>query len=340
MIDGRKKAPSGSSAGSRRARPGRAGSSRHNRRRLRLSLPAAVLAAVLSVLAGSAQFHPFGPSRDEPMLTPSLTAAKPSYLGVYVPSLPRYRSAAEFAVAAGRQPNLVEFVANWAEPFPATIARALFRRGRIPLVQIVPTDASLAAIAAGTYDVYLRAYADSARDFGHQVVIGFGHEANAPWYSWGHTRTPAATFVAAWKHIVTLFRSQGADNVTWLWTIEADQHGTGPISSWWPGENYVTWVGIDGFYTRPSDTFSSVFARTITQVRSFTDKPVLLADTGVARNSNQYANILNLFRGMARYQLLGLVWFDTGDWRLEGNPMAEAAFRASVTRLMLVPTRP
>ncbi len=46
-------------------------------------------------------------------------------------------------------------------------------------------------------------------------------------------------------------------------------------------------------------------------------------------NANQYANILNLFNGIARYQVLGLVWSDTGDWRLEGNPMAEAAFRAS-----------
>ena len=62
-------------------------------------------------------------------------------------------------------------------------------------------------------------------------------------------------------------------------------------------------------------------------MQSFTDKPILLAETGVARNANQYANILNLFNGIARYQLLGLVWYDTGDWRLDGNPAAEVAFR-------------
>ena len=32
--------------------------------------------------------------------------------------------------------------------------------GMIPFVQIDPTDASIAAIAAGTYDDYLRSYAD------------------------------------------------------------------------------------------------------------------------------------------------------------------------------------
>jgi len=113
------------------------------------------------------------------------------------------------------------------------------------------------------------------------VVLGFGHEMNASWYPWGYKRTPAPTFVAAWRHIVTLFRKEGAENVTWLWTIEADQPGTGPIASWWPGAQYVTWIGIDGYYYRPADTFASVFGKTITQVRTFTNKPVLLSENAV-----------------------------------------------------------
>ena len=42
---------------------------------------------------------------------------------------------------------------------------------------------------------------------------------NAWWYSWGYRHASPASFVAAWRHIVTLFRGQGAWNVTWLWTI-------------------------------------------------------------------------------------------------------------------------
>ena len=103
---------------------------------------------------------------------------------------------------------------------------------------------------------------------------------------------------------------QGADNVTWLWTIQADEPGTGPIRSWWPGARYVTWVGIDGYYNKPSDTFTSVFVPTIDQVRAFTSKPMLLSETAVARHADQFANILNLFNGMAQYKTLGLVWFD------------------------------
>ena len=148
------------------------------------------------------------------------------------------------------------------------------------MLQWDPTGVSVATIAAGRYDGYLRLFAASVRDFGHPVVIGFGHEMNASWYSWGYTQTRRAVFVAAWRHIVTLFRQQGADNVTWLWTVQADEKGTGPVR-WWPGASYVTWVGIDGYYYRPTDSFFSVFGATVAQVRLFTGKPILLSEAAV-----------------------------------------------------------
>jgi serine/threonine protein kinase len=327
----------------RRSRHARPRPPHPNRQRARLSvMPAATLAAVLSVLAVLAQFHPFGPNGDGTTVLHTRLAAvnSGSYLGVYVPGQPGSHSAADFGVAAGKLPNLVEYIADWAEPFSTSFATSLYRHGEMPLVQIEPTDASMAAISAGDYDIYLRAYADSVRDFGHQVVISFGREMNARWHSWGYSHTPASTFVAAWQHIVTVFRSQGADNVTWLWTAAADHPGTGPITNWWPGSQYVTWVGIDGLYARPSDTFNSVFGQTIKQVQGFTNKPVLLSDTAVPRNPNQYASITNLFSEMAQHRLLGLVWNDTGRWRLEDNPLAEAAFRLGTARLNLVVIQP
>jgi hypothetical protein len=271
-----------------------------------------------------------------------------SYLGVFEPnSPPSYQPIAVFAQAAGREPNLIEYYSGWAQPFATSFAERVHRHGVIPFVQIDPTYASVSAIAAGDYDGYLRLYADSVRDFGHPVVIGFGHEMNATWYSWGYRKVAAPTFVAAWQHIVSLFRAQGADNVTWLWTVQADEPGkTGPIKSWWPGARYVTWVGIDGYYGRPSDTFASLFGQTIGQVRALTDKPVLLSETAVTPLADQYANIVNLFEGMATYNTLGLVWFDKDqqgipngqDWRIEGNLAAEAAFRVGVSGLRLVST--
>ena len=215
--------------------------------------------------------------------------------------------------------------------------------GITPYVQIDPTYAVVPAISTGAYDSYLRSYADSVRDYGHAVVIGFGHEMNAPWYSWGYGHVQPSAFVAAWKHIVTLFRDEGADNVTWLWTINADRPGTGKVSLWWPGARYVTWVGIDGYYYTPADTFNSVFGRTIKQVQEFTRKPVLLSETAIGPNADQIVEITNLFRGMHQYKTLGLVWFDKTqhggiqhqDWRIEGNSPAVAAFRLGAADLSL-----
>ena len=311
----------------------------------RLMLIAAFSAAAAAVIFAGARFsYRLTPG---PPAHASLPPNPASYLGVYETGAPpAYAPIADFAQATGHQPNLAGYYSGWVEPFATSFADRVRRHGLIPYVQIDPTYASVSAIAAGDYDSYLRSYADSVRSFGHAVVIGFGHEMNAPWYSWGYGHVQPATFVAAWRHIVTLFRGQGADNVTWLWTVNQDRPGTGPVASWWPGPQYVTWVGIDGYYFRPSDTFSNVFGTTIHQVRAFTDKPVLLSETAVGPAAGQFTKIENLFAGMHQYKTLGLVWFDETqrdgidhqNWRIEGDPVAQAALRFGLASLTL--TRP
>jgi glycosyl hydrolase family 26 len=274
----------------------------------------------------------------------ALPVTPASYLGVFEKGPPgSYQPVAAFTRAAGRPPNLVGYYGGWGEPFEAPFAATVRRHGAITLLQWDPTYASVPRIAAGGYDGYLRSFADSVRDFGGPVVIGFGHEMNAYWYSWGYRHTPAATFVAAWRHIVTLFRARGARNVTWLWTLQADEPGTGPVAAWWPGQQYVTWVGIDGYYYRPSQTFFSIFGLTIAQVRMLTGRPVLLSETAAGPQAGQAAKITGLFAGMRQYGTLGLVWFDIAqhdgryhqDWHIEDDPAATAAFRRAASGLSL-----
>jgi len=224
----------------------------------------------------------------------------------------------------------------------------LHNHGLIPYVQIDPSFARVPAIAGGAYDTYLRSYADSVRDFSHAVVIGFGHEMNGSWYSWGYKNTSPADFVAAWRHIVTVFRAEGADNVTWLWTVNQEERpGTQPIRSWWPGASYVTWVGVDGYYVRRSDTFSSVFGTTINQVRAITGKPILLSETAVSPKFSQFAKIEDLFNGVQSQNMLGLVWFDVKqpangpyhqDWHIQRNSQAQVAFRFGLSQLKIAHT--
>jgi hypothetical protein len=312
-------------------------------RRSLVLLVAVAVAAVSVALAVTHRSTPPAP-RSQPApaaLDPRLT----SYLGVYETGPPfTYKPVTEFARAAGRQPNLVGYYSGWGVPFSRSFAETARRHGAVTVVQVDPTDVSIPKIAGGSYDGYLRTFAASVRDFGHPVVIGLGHEMNASWYTWGYGHVPAATFVAAWRHVVALFRRQGADNVTWLWTINQGLSSTGPVASWWPGARYVSWVGIDGYYFRPSSTFATVFGQTIAQVREFTHKPVLLSEAGVGPRAGQSAKITDLFAGMRQYQTLGLVWFDIAqhqgiyhqDWRIEDHRAAVAAFRLGAAPLRLV----
>ena len=255
-----------------------------------------------------------------------------SYIGLYPDGVPNsYAGVTAFTMATGVKPGVVPYYSGWLEPFQVGFATTAAKDGAVPLVQMDPAGISVAAIASGGYDAYLSAYADAVRSYRHPVILSFGHEMNGYWYSWGYQHTPPGVFVAAWRHIVTLFRARGARNVTWLWTINTI-HKRGGVPSpgrWWPGSSYVTWVGIDGYYYNSSSMFASLFGPTIAAVRALTPDPILIAETAASPAAGQAAKIADLFAGVHLYGLLGFVWFNAEhveDWRLSG-PAAIAAFR-------------
>ena len=259
------------------------------------------------------------------------------YLGVFEPGSPAsYAGVDGFARAVGRQPNLVTYYSSWGEKFQRAFAETAYQHGASTIVEIDPANISLAKIASGEYDSYLLSFANDVAAFNHQVIISFGHEMNGYWYTWGYHNTPAITFVAAWRHIVNLFRQHGADNVKWLWQVNSLNSRTGPVQDWWPGSRYVTWVGISGYYYLPGNTFENVFDPVFAAIRQFTQDPILIAETAVGPQAGQSRGIRDLFAGIRSQHYMGLVWFDqhsTGglyqgeNWRLEGNGAAIAEFR-------------
>ncbi len=126
------------------------------------------------------------------------------------------------------------YYSGWFVPFQTGFATMAAENGAVPLVQMNPTGVSIPSIAAGKYDGYLSAYAEAVRAYRHPVILSFGHEMNGTWYAWGYGKTSPAAFVAAWRHIVTLFRALEVRNVTWLWTVNIvnnTQHGRIPPAS-------------------------------------------------------------------------------------------------------------
>jgi mannan endo-1,4-beta-mannosidase len=286
----------------------------------------AVLVAVVGVGVLLADHRPARP------LT-VLPTAPASYLGLYVPGSPAsYVGVSSFTGATGVRPNVVSYYSGWYEPFQTGFAQAAAEHHAVPLVQIDPTNISLAAIAAGHYDQYLTAYAKAVRAYRLAVVLSFGHEMNGDWFSWGFKHASPTAFVAAWRHIVEIFRVAGARNVTWMWTVNSvyTKHDMIPDpAAWWPGSSYVNWVGIDGYFHQASSQFASVFGPTIIDVRELTKDPILISETGARPDTEQAAKIASLFAGVRSYRLLGFLWFDSvgnADYRIVDHASI-AAFR-------------
>src|ERR1700680_3859587 len=126
--------------------------------------PAALGVALLTALIGCAV-----------MLSP-VANRKMSELGIFEPGVPEsYTPVADFSSVSGVRPNLDVYYSGWYEPFHAAFAADAARHGAVTLVQINPTGISLAAIATGTYDTYLRSYAVAVRSSGRKVILSFGH---------------------------------------------------------------------------------------------------------------------------------------------------------------------
>jgi hypothetical protein len=309
-----------------------------HRRRQRRGALRYVLAGAAVIVAAAATVAVVRHERPDPPATSGpipvrLPHGPQTYLGIYTtPSPNSYAGVSAFSKATGVKPDVAMYYSSWFEPFRVSFARSAAAHGAVPLVQMEPSNVNLRAIAQGRYDAYLSAYAAAVARYKGPVIMGFGHEMNGSWYSWGHTRSSPGAFVAAWRHIVTLFRSFGAGNVTWLWTIniiDRVHNAIPPPAPWWPGAKYVTWVGIDGYYLKAPWSFAPLFGPTIAAVRQLTHDPILISETGAAPVAGKPAKLANLFAGIRAYGLLGFVWFDAvgaHDWRLSSRD-ALAAYR-------------
>jgi Glycosyl hydrolase family 26 len=295
---------------------------------------AAVVVTVLLAVTGC-----LTPLTSKQPLTPVPVPAGP-LVGVYEPGVPgSWSGITEFTDVTGVKPRIVLYYSSWHDPFSTSFARMAWDRDAYVLVQLEPKGVRLASIAAGGYDAYLRSYAEAVVAFGHPVILSFGHEMNGNWYSWGDGHTAPATFVAAWRHIVRVFRAAGAANVTWLWTVNSIEGAASSLSQWWPGAAWVNWTGIDGYYYQAADNFGSIFGSTIADIRTLTSAPVLIAETAVGTTTDRETQIGALFAGVRAERLAGVVWFDEAqhsglyhqDWRLEDDPAALAAFTSAVT---------
>ncbi len=313
----------------------------------RLPIPAAGATSAAHTLAPAVKSAPKRPEFPPP---------GKKFIGIMNGEGPYNFSALDsFTHAVGHQPEVYEFSQGWAlNQFNRGVIEQVANRGMLPMISWEPwnylkepkIDAqrgyqpaySLSNIIDGKYDKYIRSWALGVKSLGFTIAIRFAHEMNGYWYPWAIFANGNKTYqyVEAWRHVHDIFSEVGAKNVIWVWSPNIIWNSFSNLAKLYPGNSYVDWIGLSGYYGTPGmgdyQTFNSIFARTIAELKTFTDKPLVITETGATDVSGLMARwITAMFKELpAHTDIIGVIWyedFNVVDWKVTDDPAAAAAFR-------------
>jgi hypothetical protein len=211
--------------------------------------------------------------------------------------------------------------------------------GAVPMITWEPHGRDLREMAGGRYDAYIRDSAKQAVAWGRPILLRFAHEMNGNWYPWGLGvgGNTAADYIAAWRHVVTVFREENATNVKWVWAPN-----TGSFDSLFPGDQWIDYIGLDGYNWGAKygtwESFSQVFDSSYRSITRLSRKPLLITEFGAnARGGDKAAWIRDAFSSdvATRYpRIRALIWFDReqdgADWRVDSSGATLDAFRTAI----------
>lgn len=271
--------------------------------------------------------------------------AEPVAFGAFTPGAPEDRGSMDrFESKIGRRPAIWLTYRNWGEtPVPHISLKNAEDKGGVAMITWEAWDRNVRAMARGDYDDYLRRSAREAAAWKRPILMRPLHEANGDWYPWGLgvNGNSAEDHRAAWRHIVEVFRSEGADNVLWVWSPNVGQ-----FDSLFPGDKWIDWVALDGYnwgaLHNNWQTFDEIFAGSYRAIARLSRRPVMIAETAAnERGGNKAAWIRNAFarETLERYpRLRAFVWFDVDketDWRVDSSSATYDAFRAAMRSSLL-----
>lgn len=241
----------------------------------------------------------------------------------------------------GRHLDIVHWFMNWDTPYDVKLVESASADGRIPLITWQPHHQSVTDIAAGRYDGTIRAFADGVRSTPGLVYVRPFPEMNGSWEPWNGQPT---IFVKAWRHMVAVFRTEGASNVRWVWSPNVSDQPHTPTNAmerYYPGSAYVDVLALDGYNWGTTQSwstwksFDAIFARPYSRVAALGPQPVWVAEvasTGVGGNKATWVASMLASKAFPRIQ--ALVWFNQNndmDWRLDNSLAVVQTLRAHLT---------
>jgi beta-mannanase len=261
-----------------------------------------------------------------------------------------------YKTQAGVVPAIAMDNLNWGtQTIDTSHLDAIIARGSMPMIMWEPgigdnvsqPQFALRTIAAGADDSWMTPWAHQLAVWDKTVYIRFAHEMNGWWAPWcvGVNGNTSADFVSAWRHVVDLFRSQGATNVKWVWSPNIDIPGqTASLASVYPGDSYVDWVGLDGYNwgtSQPGGTwqsFSQVFGASYQEITALTNKPLMIAETASTEmGGDKAAWIRSAFLSelpASFPRIRAVVWWDKAketNWQFDSSSASQNAFRTVAT---------
>jgi beta-mannanase len=100
------------------------------------------------------------------------------------------------------------------------------------------------AVVQGTYDANIEKIGLWIKKAKVPVFLRIGYEFDLPQSAYD----PQA-YQAAFRYIVDKFRALEVPNVAFVWHSQCSTNFTGSIMDWYPGDDYVDWVGVSIFQT-------------------------------------------------------------------------------------------
>ncbi|MCE1163830.1 MAG: hypothetical protein LWX07_00350 [Bacteroidetes bacterium] len=211
---------------------------------------------------------------------------------------------------SGHNPVWVCFSNNWFKgiKFPMNNCKVIASFNSVPYIRIMPRNDwitgrkdyiyALERIVDGTYDDDLIKWADDAKKFGKPVLAEFAPEMNGNWFPWSGVfnggKKGAELYKDAHRHIVEIMRDEDADNITWMYHVNAVSD---PLKDWntlksyYPGDDYIDWIGMSVYGSQKPgwhwDKFSDVFTPAYREMEKISSKrPLAIAEFGVVEDPN------------------------------------------------------
>jgi len=152
----------------------------------------------------------------------------------------------------------------------------------------------LTDVTAGKYDAQLTAQATVIKSFAGQMWLRLFYEmTDSPAEKCANPTLSGPVFIAAWQHVVGLFRTVGVTNVIWVWAPGQPAYYKNIELNYYPGDAWVNVVAEDVYnYKQTPEGFD--VAPGVCSVGPSLGKPFAITETGAMGTANQLAWLANI----------------------------------------------